>query len=597
MQRRCCYSFSTLLNPDHSTTLLQRLDETVNQWIAGKGELDDSGTVLYLPPQNAAGHLVTPSEDDNDSEDDSDGEAAAEDESARREATVQSHQWDASDEELDRLRNDATAAKPPAWVADLGPTDLRYLIDHLQQPVRLRRLTLTEPIANGSFRTILEWGGLGGEVMVWAALEAASDIIGHHAVDVFCPRVVRQFLEAHDGWQTGDVAHNGWGLPSPKPRVVEGGSGFYEHLFSADRLLPTIAVSRSDGFLIDPNLPEKLARDLAGLAEVLIFEDSAAWEITQNAGKEWSCYSGAIRLYWPGLDAGGNPYAHPLWTSWKLLYGGRSPSEAARRIARELRRRIMTQAASGLRMPPRLARLRRLDESARRARRADKHSNAEWTALLEEDNSAKDARIADLEQQIEGLKDKVTSLQKQLNNQTKGKTEAEDAEIAPETEETDEQFETVRDALNAARVQFREQLAFSPECDRCDTLAPDAGPPSTIYRHLEVLAEASAAGRVEQNGGWSTKSLGSSLIDFVKSRGANASTESETKLGRCKKPKNPEARHRTFKLPSGGEELMVFHTKPSDSTSPDYCPRIYFKRVSGEKEKIVVGYVGRHFDD
>jgi hypothetical protein len=39
-------------------------------------------------------------------------------------------------------------------------------------------------------------------------------------------------------------------------------------------------------------------------------DDDAAWGMTNQLGKEWSCYDGAVRICWPHLDTQQNPLNH-----------------------------------------------------------------------------------------------------------------------------------------------------------------------------------------------------------------------------------------------------------------------------------------------
>jgi hypothetical protein len=54
---------------------------------------------------------------------------------------------------------------------------------------------------------------------------------------------------------------------------------------------------------------------LVGIAHVVEIEDFASsFELSEQIGKIWSCYRGAVRLYWPGFDPKNQSRQfHPLW--------------------------------------------------------------------------------------------------------------------------------------------------------------------------------------------------------------------------------------------------------------------------------------------
>ena len=120
-----------------------------------------------------------------------------------------------------------------------------------------------------------------------------------------------QILKQQPGWCVGTSI-----VPAaPLPAFVGRKSvlPLVSQILSATRTLPIIVVSRYDGFLIHPSLAKILAADVCGLGIVADIDDEAAWEMTRKIGKEWSCFNGAIRIYWPNLDRDQSPRSHPLW--------------------------------------------------------------------------------------------------------------------------------------------------------------------------------------------------------------------------------------------------------------------------------------------
>lgn len=61
----------------------------------------------------------------------------------------------------------------------------------------------------------------------------------------------------------------------------------------------------------------ELASDLAGSAHVMVIDWDVTYEFSRIVGDEWSCFGGAVRIYWPGLFdfETDDPYVHPLYTA------------------------------------------------------------------------------------------------------------------------------------------------------------------------------------------------------------------------------------------------------------------------------------------
>jgi hypothetical protein len=108
--------------------------------------------------------------------------------------------------------------------------------------------------------------------------------------------VIKNLLQLPPGWRVGTTA-----IPC-KALTFSGEAqapDLVNRLLSPERALPIIVASRYDGFLLHPMLIAQLASDLCGLAIVADLDDKAAWAVTHQLGKEWSCYNGA----WTGCSS------------------------------------------------------------------------------------------------------------------------------------------------------------------------------------------------------------------------------------------------------------------------------------------------------
>jgi hypothetical protein len=93
-------------------------------------------------------------------------------------------------------------------------------------------------------------------------------------------------------------------------------------LTNPQRRLPVLAISHDgDG---EPFLDRARAADrLLGLAHVVEIDLQSSYAVTDAIGKTLSCYSGAVRVYWPGFAVGDDPYFHRAYVGGSLAYLGR----------------------------------------------------------------------------------------------------------------------------------------------------------------------------------------------------------------------------------------------------------------------------------
>ena len=211
----------------------------------------------------------------------------------------------------------------------------------------LRSFILTEPIQEGVFRTRIEiaWQRDSAEVTCELSVSGHSPGVIPVRFDARCPGVLRKMIE-HGRWAVGSLS-----LRS-SPVHFDGASGgreLIDLIWSEERSLPLIVVSDYDGLLLHPGIDEGIAHDVSGLALVVQIDRIASWTLTEERGKEWSCFNGAIRLYWPMQGGTGSPRGHPLWTQYRLVAGMPSTHDAAARIRNALRRTVLGQSAFSIR--------------------------------------------------------------------------------------------------------------------------------------------------------------------------------------------------------------------------------------------------------
>jgi hypothetical protein len=130
------------------------------------------------------------------------------------------------------------------------------------------------------------------------------------------PPVVRRVVDRMDIRVDGRRIGEPWVLSVPQV------PGYVKFLTSPDRRLPVLAIAHdAEG---EPFLDRARAADrLLGLAHVVEIDLQSSYAVTDAIGKTLSCYSGAVRMYWPGFAVGDDPYFHRAFVGGSLAYLGR----------------------------------------------------------------------------------------------------------------------------------------------------------------------------------------------------------------------------------------------------------------------------------
>lgn len=137
------------------------------------------------------------------------------------------------------------------------------------------------------------------------------------------PRIWRDFLKNPGLWDDGTKLQDRLGfIEDPAHSDFD---RFLELLNNKSRKRPLFVISTNRNSenladtLIDPNT---LQRVCAGLAHVYVLGPKTTFALTDQLGKEWSVYNGAIRTYNPGFDdLNDELVAHPLIlpsTTWDI---------------------------------------------------------------------------------------------------------------------------------------------------------------------------------------------------------------------------------------------------------------------------------------
>lgn len=184
----------------------------------------------------------------------------------------------------------------------------------------LREVFLEEPSGDGTtFQTILRIVRSALRVAVYITLAArnAHSMIRPGFLVPRCPEIVHKIRELRDDWHLDETKLGLGGVVDLSDDVDA--TALAASVFSPSRRMPIVVVSMFDGEEYWPGLAKQLARDLNALATVYRLTEDASWGLTDEVGKKYSCYSGAVRLYWPAIQESGEArVTGRVWTADRL---------------------------------------------------------------------------------------------------------------------------------------------------------------------------------------------------------------------------------------------------------------------------------------
>ncbi len=373
-----------------------------------------------------------------------------------------------------------------------------------------------------------------------------------------------------------------------------------EWLSHPERPMPIVVLSEYEGEILHPDSrwQDKVTERLFGMALVIRFSSELSWALTDRVKKIWSCYHGAVRIYWPNLRFEGDPFRHDLMIAEDIMerFNTDDRRVAADCLLDHLFERFRRISGFSVRCPTVFPELRRAASQERitelRKQVSSKRDATKATANLASENKqlreqlfASESLVSELTTQLDKVAAELTRVQNDFDIYRHQNALTPNDSKSPAIQ-TKEQLTSIDEAINRARSEFAEELIFGDDVDNEATrLKPDAGPPSRVFNHLAKLAEASRLLRSAiVNSG--SASLGKPICEWLSESGVTASGEhQETMKGRGKS-------ERTWDFGDGTDHVFENHTKPNDAKSPNQCVRIYFEWCN-DRRKIVIGSVGR----
>lgn len=404
--------------------------------------------------------------------------------------------------------------------------------------------------------------------------------------DVRRPYIVKALLQALPCFLGGRQLR-----VAPEPIGVEDVAAFEAHLFDPQRRLPIVLFSRDPYTDQCHASPGRVADTLAGLAEVHVLNDKwAGFKLTNAVGRAFSCFNGAVRIYWPGLTRDSSPLPHKLFMP-----------EEVQEIGQDFGEHLMRRFApiSGLRLTDlpcakkvraaveadRLGDATKLAEQLKAGTAAKEQVEAEFFKLIEERDSAITSRKS-AEAERDEAKFRILELEdenRQLKENIKAMSVHRPVETqAPVTQPSPDQLElnSVRAALDAAGKNFAARLVIWSSADQSAEKSAFARP-SEVYEALMAIHELADAQFKSKSAG---KPVGPWESWFEKRGFKYAAKESQNTL-------NMYGSERDFSH-DGEKRRMVRHLTLGGGDRNN-CLQIYFD-VDESSERFLIGYCGVH---
>ena len=258
------------------------------------------------------------------------------------------------------------------------------------------------------------------------------------SVDPRCPRIVRDLIRLPGRW------FHGASLLSQLKSVTgfDEGDTLVREIEYADRSVPIVTISKSDGELALPDLDQKLGYDLIGLANVYVLDEDASWALTDLLGRKWCCYHGAVRIFWPRFASDQDQFLHPLWTAERLRARDGDLRDTRDRFRRQLRGLIFRASALSVIRPREIDAIREahsrrvITELRQQATSSTEYQQLADSYAADNDQLSRDLALArsqveDLQEQVRELEAANLALKAHLAAKGVPEDAEEEADIAP----------------------------------------------------------------------------------------------------------------------------------------------------------------------
>lgn len=360
-------------------------------------------------------------------------------------------------------------------------------------------------------------------------------------------------------------------------------------LTSPQRPLPAVVVSRelmSEQPSIGIDGVNRLADNVAGLAEVYLVADKwTAFRLTDQVGKERSCFDGAVRLFWPGFSVYAQPRQHPLYLGNYIRW-----HEDNGRPFQDFLLRMLAAVASFRHTDGPVTREARASVKAQRQKHIDdlRHQLAErgekdddlLQEVFDENERLTKERDSALVRQLE-LEDDLRAAKENLETIYQYQSQQDqDGEPAPTAIALIE-FGSVVEAVEQAETDFDGNLVILETAIGSARKSPFTRP-DRVYQALQAIDEVAVEWKRAFASG---KATGESWVGAFKRRGFDY----KDSISKTSKGKYGDE---YYFLYDGQNRLFDKHITEG-AKQANKCFSIHMYR-DDEKRVVVIAHVGRH---
>lgn len=169
-----------------------------------------------------------------------------------------------------------------------------------------------EPVSGGQLQTQIRILETASRAHVRCTLSLRSDggaLLPYVAIR--SPKFICDIIKLDKQWQVAEEAERIF-AKCFGVRSKEEVETLWRLITATQRRLPVIVVSELQGETLGNDIHELISTDVCAIAHTCRLSTESSWELTNVCGKEWSCYNGAIRLYWPFRLNRDDYRVHPL---------------------------------------------------------------------------------------------------------------------------------------------------------------------------------------------------------------------------------------------------------------------------------------------
>jgi len=388
------------------------------------------------------------------------------------------------------------------------------------------------------------------------------------------PRFVSEILTSYQ------LKANGWPVPTKVDNLtpVEVPGYVNDVLLTKERTLPVVMVSPAvwnGTYLVNDG---DLINKLLGFSHVAKLSDKwAAYRLTDEIGKPFACYNGAVRIYWPGMTLSDNPFDHFLYLPNTI----RSKEGEGSPLADDLFRVLCGVSALRFVEGKILSATRKTIASFEREEIDNLRKQVE-SGTLEKSKLQDDLLNALI--QIESLTSEKENLREDIASRTRACIECRthmirvDTHLGQQTAAEEEcELKSVHDALMKAKDKFQDVLHFLESAEESAKKSVYKNP-NRVFEAFEALHDVASS--------WSNTEgkLGKSWKDALRERGFDIHQVSQTSGTKWKND---------YSFTYKGKSRLFSDHITIGAKQADKCCSIHWFRDDVDKV-LVIGYCGEH---